>query len=124
MPRYSKSVLLVDDDPADRVLFSRELTRLGFEVIPTGSAEEAMAAIVAGNVGCLVTDQIMSVTGHELAKLAAGVRSDLGVIFLSGAFAPRETIPEKATFIQKGNREGLREAVEQCMKPWRLDGAD
>jgi FixJ family two-component response regulator len=121
MPRYSKSVLLVDDDPADRALFGRDLSRLGFDVIQTGSVDEAMAAIVGGNIGCLVTDQIMSVSGQELASLASGVRADLGVVFLSGAFDPREPVPAGAVFIRKGDRAGLRNAVMQCMKAWRLD---
>jgi FixJ family two-component response regulator len=116
-------VLLVDDDPADRALFGRDLSRLGFDVIQTGSADEAMAAIVSGRVGCLVTDQLMSVSGHELANLAAGVRADLGVIFLSGASAPREPIPEGTVFIQKDDRAALRNAVSDCMKAWRIDSS-
>lgn len=121
MPRYSKSVLLVDDNPADRALFGRDLSRIGFDVILTGSADEAMAAIVGGNIGCLVTDQVMSVPGQELASLASGVRADLGVVFLSGAFQPREPIPPGAVFIQKDDRAGLRNAVVECMKSWRVD---
>jgi len=120
MPRYSKSVLLVDDNPADRALFGRDLSRLGFHVILTGSADEAMAAIVGGNIGCLVTDQVMSVPGQELASLASGVRADLGVVFLSGAFEPREPIPAGAVFIQKDDRAGLKNAVIECMKSWRF----
>lgn len=121
MSRYSKSVLLVDDNPADRALFGRDLSRLGFDVIKTGSADEAMAAIVGGHVGCLVTDQLMSVSGHELANLAAGVRADLGVILLSGARAPRKPIPAGTVFVQKEDRAGLRNAVLDCMKAWRVD---
>lgn len=123
MPLYSKSVLLVDDDPADRALFGRDLSRLGFDVILTGSADEAMAAIVGGNIGCMVTDQVMSVPGQELASLASGVRADIGVVFLSGAFQPREPIPHGTVFIQKDDRAGLRSAVIECMKPWRVDPA-
>jgi len=73
MARYSRSVLLVDDSPADRALFTRELQRAGFDVLATGSAEDAMSVIVAGGVGCLVTDEVMAVTGQELAAIAAGV---------------------------------------------------
>ena len=121
MPRYSKSVLLVDDNPADRALFGRDLSRLGFHVILTGSADDAMAAIVGGNIGCLVTDQVMSVPGHELASLASGVRTDFGVVFLSGALEPSEPLPPGAVFIQKDDRAGLRNAVMECMKTWRID---
>lgn len=121
MPRYSKAVLLVDDDPADRALFGRDLSRLGFDVILTGSADEAMAAIVGGNIGCLVTDQVMSVPGQELASLASGVRADLCVVFLSGALRQREPIPPGTVFIQKDDRAGLRNAVLECMKAWQID---
>ncbi len=123
MARYSKSVLLVDDDPADRALFARDLKRLGFDVLQTGSADEAMAAIVAGSVGCLITDQVMSVPGQELASLAAGVRSDLCVVFLSGAAQPREPIPAGAVFVRKDDRAKLKGVVMECMKPWLLDPA-
>ncbi len=118
MPRYSKSVLLVDDDPADRLLFSRDLRRLGFDVIQTGSADEAMAAIVGGRIGCLVTDQVMTVPGQQLATLASGVRKDVGIVFLSGAAAPRMPMPPGACFVQKDNRSALCEAVKKCMEPW------
>jgi len=124
MPHYSKSVLLVDDNPADRALFSRFLRRLGFDVLQTGTADEAMAAIVGGNIGCLVTDQIMSVPGQELASLASGVRADLCIVFLSGAATAREPIPAKALFVQKEDRAALKEAVLSCMEPWRIDSPD
>jgi FixJ family two-component response regulator len=120
MPHYSKSVLLVDDDRADRTLFTRDLQRIGFNVVATASAEEAMAAIVGGNIGCLVTDQVMSVPGQELASLATGVQGDLCIVFLSGASRPKETLPQDAVFVQKDDREGLRSAVLECMKPWRI----
>jgi CheY-like chemotaxis protein len=124
MPHYSKSVLLVDDNPADRALFSRYLRRLGFDVLETGTANEAMAAIVGGNIGCLVTDQVMAVPGQELASLASGVRADLCIVFLSGAATPREPIPAKAIFIQKEDRDALKNAVVGCMKPWRTDSPE
>jgi DNA-binding NtrC family response regulator len=123
MARYTKSVLLVDDDPADRALFSRDLRRLGFEVIQTGSPEEAMAAIVGGRVGCLVTDQVMAVPGQELAALASGVRKDLNVIFLSGAPSRREILPPGALFLEKDDRAGLRAAVLRCLLAWREGGS-
>ena len=123
MARYTKSVLLVDDDPADRALFSRDLRRLGFEVIQTGSPEEAMAAIVGGRVGCLISDQLMAVPGEELAAIASGVRKDLGVVFLSGASSRRKSPPAGAVFIEKDDRAGLRAAVLKCVLAWRESGS-
>jgi CheY-like chemotaxis protein len=115
--KYSKSVLLIDDDPADRKLFARLLRRFGFDVIEAFSADAAMAVIVGGNIGCVVTDQVMPVSGPELARSVSGARADIGVIFISGG-APKPDLPSDATFISKEDREGLQRAVENCMGPW------
>src|SRR5579884_721527 len=88
MAGFSKLVLLVDDDPADLTLFSRELKKAGFEVFATSEPEKGMARLVAGDIGCIVTDQAMAVSGHELVQLVRGIRSDIGVIFLSGSEYP------------------------------------
>jgi DNA-binding NtrC family response regulator len=115
--KYSKSVLLIDDDPADRKLFSRLLRRDGFEVIEALSADAAMAAIVRGNIGCVVTDQVMPVSGPELARSVSGARADISVVFISGG-APKPDLPEDAVFVSKDDRDGLCKAVEECMARW------
>jgi DNA-binding NtrC family response regulator len=119
LQRYSKIVLLVDDDPADQKLFSRELERHGFRVIITGVPENAMAAIVGGGIGCLVTDQVMPIAGGgELAKLAAGVRGDLCIIIFSGAAEPKEPIPAGTFYVSKDEPGALVELVTKCMQRW------
>jgi DNA-binding NtrC family response regulator len=120
MPQhYSRLVLIVDDDPSDRKLFSRELEQQGLQVVATGSAEEAMAAIVGGKIGCLIADQVMAVRGQELAQIAAGVSRDLCVIVFSGAPHPREPIPPGALFVSKDDLPKLVQLVTQCMERWR-----
>lgn len=119
MARYSRSVLLVDDNPADRMLFTRELQRAGFDVLATGSAEDAMSVIVAGGVGCLVTDEVMAVTGQELAAIAAGVRGDLRIVFISGAGERRPSLPPGAKFLSKDEKTAIVQAVAECMAPWK-----
>ena len=124
MARYSRSVLLVDDSPADRALFTRELQRAGFDVLATGSAEDAMSVIVGGGVGCLVTDEVMAVTGQELAAIAAGVRGDLCIVFISGAIERRPSLPPGAIFISKDEKARIVQAVADCMMPWRIAAHD
>ena len=119
MRAFTKFVLLVDDDPADRRLFSHFLQKLGLEVIATGDADTAMQQIVAGNVGCVITDQTMRPSGHELLKLVKGVRSDIEIVFLSGADYPRQPLPPETKFISKQDRAALAEEVLRCMAPWR-----
>jgi FixJ family two-component response regulator len=119
VPRYRKSVLLVDDSPADLILFKRLLEKAGFKVIATSRADAAMSKIVAGDIGCLVTDQLMPISGQELVSLARGVRSDIGVIFLSGADVPRQPLPPGAVFISKNNKHALVETVMGCMSRFK-----
>ena len=113
--RYSKSVLLVDDDPTDLVIFKRLLEKANFSVIATSDADAAMSLIVAGQVGCLVTDQAMPVTGHELTGHLRAVRSDVSVIFLSGADSPRQALPPGAIFVRKEDPQELVKCVTNCM---------
>ena len=120
MRQHSKSVLLIDDSPDDRFLFSRELTKNGFDVLATDSPEEAMAAIMAGSVGCLVADHIISVRRSEFAEVVKGVRNDIPIIVLSGASRPREPLPAGAVFVSKHNVAELVNRVEECMHRWAL----
>ena len=115
MASYSKFVLLVDDDPADLVLFKRLLEKADFQVIGTSEADVAMSAIVAGEVGCLVTDQTMPISGQELAGHLRSVRSDIQVIVLSGADSPRHALPPGAIFIRKEDPQELLKSVTNCM---------
>ena len=113
-----KFVLLVDDDPSDRKLFTRYLEKLGLKVIATGDPEKAMEQIVAGNVGCIVTDQKMQPSGHELVRIVKSVRSDIQVIFFSGAEKPAEELPPEIQYIHKTDKEALADAVLKCMEKW------
>lgn len=120
-PRFDKKVLLVDDDHADRVLFARYIRLMGFDVITTASPQEAMAEIVSGNVGCLVTDQSMPVSGEELAAIARMARSDIGLIFLSGSVKPDQPLPPGSLFVQKDELGELEVALNKFMVQWRRD---
>jgi FixJ family two-component response regulator len=112
---YSKFVLLVDDDPADLFIFKRLLERADFQVIATPHADTAMSAIVAGEVGCFITDQMMPISGQELITYLRSVRSDIDVILLSGSDALREALPPGTIFIRKHERQKLVETVVGCM---------
>jgi CheY-like chemotaxis protein len=119
MRTRTKFVLLVDDNPADRKLFARYLEKQGVKVMATGDADQAMAQIVAGDVGCIVTDQTMKPSGHELVQIVKTVRSDIGIIFLSGAEEPSQSLPPEIRFIRKSDKQALADAVLHCMERWR-----
>ena len=117
--RYSKFVLLVDDSPTDLFLFKRLLERAGFAVIATSEPGAAMSRIVSGDIGCLVTDHATQISGQELVSLVRAVRLDIGVIFLSGAEAPRELLPPDTAFINKNDKQRLVEIVTGCMSRFK-----
>ena len=119
VPRYSKFVLLVDDSPTDLFLFKRLLEKAHFRVIATSDADAALSRVVSGDIGCLVTDQVMQISGPELLSLVRNVRSDIGVIFLSGADAPREAPPSGITFIRKDEKQKLLDTVAGCMSKYK-----
>jgi CheY-like chemotaxis protein len=115
---FTKFVLLVDDDPADRKVFARFLERLGLRVIATGDADTAMQQIVAGNVSCIITDQCMQLSGHELVKIVKSIRPDIELIFLSGADEPSEPLPPEIRFIQT-RQESARGCRFEVHGGWR-----
>ena len=118
-PSFTKPILLIDDDPQDRRLFTHFFAKLGLKVIATGDPEVAMAQIVSGDVGCVITDQAMQISGHELLANVRQVRSDIGVIFISGADRPSQPLPSGVMFFKKNDRAGLAEHVLKCMARWR-----
>jgi CheY-like chemotaxis protein len=120
MRQFQKCVLLVDDDPADRKLLSHFLTGRGFSVIATGDPDKALQLIVEGGVGCFITDQVMKTSGHELVRIVKGVRSDIGIIFISGADQPSEPLPPEIKFINKSRRDALADEVLSCMRRSQL----
>lgn len=117
--KYSKSVLLVDDDPADRKLIARILRKGGFNVLEVGTVDAAMANIVSGRIGCVITDQIMPISGLELAQSAQQVRGDVNIVFISGG-APRPDLPKDATFVSKGDFDNLLGTVQECMEKFKV----
>lgn len=55
-PSAKWRVLLVDDEPVQRMLVGRMLTRAGFEVVTAEDGEQALKLIAQGDVQLVVTD--------------------------------------------------------------------
>lgn len=80
-------VLFVDDDDAPLRVGTRMLERLGFEVVATASAEDALEQFRADPAafGALVTDLTMpGMSGLELAAAVKSMRPDLAVVLCTG----------------------------------------
>jgi signal transduction histidine kinase len=86
-PGGSETVLVVEDDPAVRVIVSQALERLGYRVLVSSDAEQALAnsAAEARPVPLLVTD--IRLPGPDGPSLAAQMRRQhpgLRVLYVSG----------------------------------------
>jgi phosphoserine phosphatase RsbU/P len=65
-----RTVLVVDDSPAQRMLLSAGLKRWGFTVLQAGSAEEALATISRCDVDLVLSDWMMpGMTGIDFCRL-------------------------------------------------------
>jgi CheY-like chemotaxis protein len=66
-------VLLVEDDPDGRELFTLLLANQGAEVLSAGSADEALAALDAARFDVLVSD--IGLPGRDGFELIAAIRA-------------------------------------------------
>lgn len=86
-------LLVVDDDAAVRSTTVAVLRDLGYGVREAGSGAEALDLLRRdAGIDLLLTDVVMpGMNGAELARLAAGVRPQLAILFMSG-YADPESI--------------------------------
>ncbi len=81
------AILIVDDEPAIREVFTRFLGRRGHEVVACGSAEEGLRVVRARgkSFDVVVTDLILpDMTGLDLARALRETNSEAQVILLTG----------------------------------------
>lgn len=79
------SVLVVDDDPSIRLLFTRMLSRMGYRVAGAGSGAEADTLAGEQRFDVLVTDLVLpDASGVDVALRMRARWPRLGVIVISG----------------------------------------
>ncbi|HET8649595.1 MAG TPA: PAS domain S-box protein [Gemmatimonadales bacterium] len=101
-----QTVLLVEDEPALRAFVGQVLESGGYEVIPTGNGDEALAAVVGRSVSLLLTDVVMpGMSGRALAERLTALQPGVPVLFMSGytddMVLRTGVIAEGDAFIQK-----------------------
>jgi PAS domain S-box-containing protein len=80
-------ILVVEDDDQVRTVVSKGLPRLGYEVLVTRNAEEALALVEKhpGRIDLLLTDVVMpGLSGPQLADRLTASRPETRVVFMSG----------------------------------------
>src|SRR5207302_1129974 len=82
-----ETVLVVDDEPAVRVVTKRILQRSGYAVLEAAGGVEALDALREhpGPIHLLLTDVIMpEMNGREVAQRVRGQRPGIRVVYMSG----------------------------------------
>ncbi|MBV8752091.1 MAG: response regulator [Hyphomicrobiales bacterium] len=81
-----RTVLVVDDEPLVLDLTATMLEDLGYQVVLSTGAREALQKLRENSaIEIIITDINMpEISGYELAHRAKRVRADLKIVFLSG----------------------------------------
>lgn len=85
-PKDKLCVLLVDDEPAIRVLFAATLRRDGYHVVEAGDGEEAVqTAKKAERVDLVITDiRMPKMDGIAMANALREAQPEIRIVFVSG----------------------------------------
>ena len=109
-----ETVLVVDDEPAVRVVTKRILQRSGYAVLEAAGGVEALDTLREhpGPVHLLLTDVIMpEMNGREVAQRVRGQRPGIRIVYMSGyspeAIAHDGLLDEGAAFVRKPFESGL-----------------
>lgn len=114
------SVYVVDDDAAVRAGLSMQLQAAGFKVNTYASAENFLAAIRPGLIGCLILDVRMpGMKGPELQMELIRRKINLPIIFLTG----HGDIPLAVKSIQAGALDFLTKPVVGSLLIERINSA-
>jgi PAS domain S-box-containing protein len=87
LPGGSETVLLVEDEPALRLLVEEILTRGGYRVLQRERPEDALALAAShgGAIDLVLTDVIMpNMSGRQMADALRAARPTIRVLFMSG----------------------------------------
>ena len=125
LPRGRETILLVEDEPAVRMLSKVILERLGYRVLDATSGVVALQlwAEHKDTIDLLITDMVMphGLTGRDVAEKLRAQKPSLRVIFSTG-YSPAKVaqglnLIENANFIQKPyGPQVLSETVRTCLK--------
>jgi len=84
--QQGETVLIVEDDPAVRVLVSAVLGELGYSYLEAGDARSAMPILdSAQRIDLLISDVgLPGMNGRQLAEIGRQIRPQLKVLFITG----------------------------------------
>lgn len=111
------TILLVEDEPAVKGLFSQALRKEGYTVHEARNGVEALEVEKdIARLDVLVTDVVMPyMKGPELARQLRAKQADLKVIFVSGYVAPGDLGEHQALLQKPFVRQQLIDKVREVL---------
>ncbi len=105
-------MVLVEDDPAVRMLVLDLLKELGYQAHEAEDASTALPLLESdGRIDLLVTDVgLPGMNGRQLAEIARQHRPDLKVLFMTGY---AQNAAERQVFLEEG--------MDMVSKPFSID---
>ncbi|VVM78887.1 response regulator [Pseudomonas fluorescens] len=84
--QHGETVLIVEDDPAVRVLVSTVLSDLGYAFVEAGNADSAVPILdSAQRIDLMISDVgLPGMNGRQLAEIGRQYRPELKVLFITG----------------------------------------
>ncbi|MGY4495923.1 PAS domain-containing protein [Pseudomonas sp. TE3610] len=112
LAQRGESVMVVEDDPAVRMLVLNVLDELGYHAHPAADAKTALPLLESSlRIDLLVTDVgLPGLNGRQLAEIARQHRPGLKVLFMTGY---AEKAAERHTFLAEG--------MDMVTKPFSID---
>ncbi len=112
LAKQGESVMVVEDDPAVRMLVLNVLDELGYHALPAADAKTALPLLESSlRIDLLVTDVgLPGLNGRQLAEIARQHRPRLKVLFMTGY---AEKAAERHTFLAEG--------MDMVTKPFSID---
>jgi signal transduction histidine kinase/CheY-like chemotaxis protein len=117
-PKGTETILLVDDNHSLIAVTMRNLTALGYTVVPAVDARSALAILASeAVVDLLFTDVVMpgGMSGPELAEAARRLRPDLRVLFTTGYADVLVEGSDRQVLRKPYGRRGLATAVRAVL---------
>ena len=117
-PKGTETILLVDDNHSLIAVTMRNLTALGYEVVPALNARSALAILASDAVvDLLFTDVVMpgGMSGPELAEAARRLRPGLRVLFTTGYADVSVDGSDRQVLRKPYGRRGLATAVRAVL---------
>lgn len=110
--KAGETILIVEDDPAVRVLVGEVLSDLGYAYVCAGSADAAMPILESGQrIDLMISDVgLPGMNGRQLANVGRQLRPSLKVLFISGY---AESAVVRAGFLDSG--------MQMITKPFAFD---